>query len=71
MYCMKVDSYINSDAFLIHFFQDSLSRASFDWYMGLEYNKIQFWKDLSEAFFKQYKYNLDMAPTRLELQNQT
>jgi hypothetical protein len=26
--------------------------------------------DLSEAFLKKYKYNLDMAPTRLQLQNQ-
>ncbi|XP_050908975.1 uncharacterized protein LOC127122724 [Lathyrus oleraceus] len=39
--------------------------------MSLERSKIQSWRDLSEAFLKQYKYNLDMAPTRLQLQNQS
>lgn len=38
--------------------------------MSLERSKIRSWKDLSEAFLKQYKYNLDMAPTRIQLQNQ-
>lgn len=32
--------------------------------------RIRSWRDLSEAFLKQYKYNLDMAPARLQLQNQ-
>lgn len=63
-------SYIVNDDLLIHCFQDSLSGASLDWYMGLERTKIRSWRDLSEAFLKQYKYNLDMAPKRLQLQNQ-
>ncbi|XP_050897112.1 uncharacterized protein LOC127103924 [Lathyrus oleraceus] len=70
MYCRKMASYINNDDLIIHCFQDSLSGASLDWYMGLERSKIRSWKDLSEAFLKQYKYNLDMAPTRLQLRNQ-
>ncbi|XP_050916384.1 uncharacterized protein LOC127131511 [Lathyrus oleraceus] len=39
--------------------------------MSLESSKIRSWRDLSEEFWKQYKYNLDMAPTRLQLQNQS
>ncbi|XP_050889365.1 uncharacterized protein LOC127094590 [Lathyrus oleraceus] len=70
MYCRKMASYIDNDDLLIHCFQYSLSGASLDWYMGLERTKIWSWRDLSEAFLKQYKYNLDMAPTRLQLQNQ-
>lgn len=70
MYCRKMASYINNDELFIHCFWDSLYGASFDWYMSLECSKIRSWKDLSEAFLKQYKYNLDMAPTRLQLQNQ-
>lgn len=62
--------YIDNDALLIHCFQDCLSGESLDWYMGLERSKIWTWKDLFDAFLKQYKYNLDMAPTRLQLQNQ-
>ena len=38
--------------------------------MSSECSKIRSWKDLSEVFLKQYKYSLDMAPTRLQLQNQ-
>lgn len=70
MYYRKMASYIDNDDLLIHCFQDSLSRASLDWYMGLERTKIWSLRDLSEAFMKQYKYNLDMASTRLQLKNQ-
>lgn len=65
MYCRKMVSYIDNDDLLIHCFQDNLSGASLDWYIGLECTKIRSWRDLSEAFLKQYKYNVDMAPTRL------
>ncbi|XP_050877300.1 uncharacterized protein LOC127081056 [Lathyrus oleraceus] len=63
-------SYIDNDDLLIHCFQDSLYGASLDWYMSFEHPRIRSWRDLSEAFLKQYKYNLDMAPARLQLQNQ-
>lgn len=65
MYYRKMESYIDNDDLLIHCFQDSLSGASLEWYVGPKRSKIRSWKDLSEAFLKQYKYNLDMAPTRL------
>lgn len=70
MYYRKMASYIDNDDLLIHCFQDSLSGAFLDWYMGLEHTKIRSWRDLSEAFLKQYKYNRDMAPIRFQLQNQ-
>lgn len=63
-------SYIKNDELLIHYFKDNLSGASLDWYMSLESSKIRSWKDLFKAFLKKYKYKLDMAPTRLQLQNQ-
>ncbi|XP_050909293.1 uncharacterized protein LOC127123077 [Lathyrus oleraceus] len=71
MYCRKMASYIDNDNLLIHCFQDSLAGASLDWYMSQERSKIRSWRYLSEAFLKQYKYNLDMASTRLQLQNQS
>nr|KYP36349.1 hypothetical protein KK1_042536 [Cajanus cajan] len=37
--------------------------------MNLERGRIHTWKDLAEAFLKQYKYNMDMAPDRTQLQN--
>jgi len=37
--------------------------------MHLEPTRISSWKDLVDAFLKQYKYNMDMAPDRMQLQN--
>lgn len=37
--------------------------------MNLESGKIRTWKYLSDAFLNQYKYNMDMDPTILQLQN--
>ena len=37
--------------------------------MQLEKVHNQTWEDLANAFLKQYKYNLDMAPNCIQLQN--
>lgn len=52
MYCRKMTSYIDNDAFLIYCFQDSLFGGSLDWYMGLECIKIRSWKYIFDAFLK-------------------
>jgi hypothetical protein len=39
--------------------------------MQLERAQIQTWKDLIEAFLTQYKYNIGVAPTRMQLQGMT
>lgn len=70
MYCRKMTSYIDNVDLLVHCFQDNMFGASLNWYMGLERSKIISCKELFEAFLKTYKYNLDMAHTRLQLQNQ-
>ncbi|XP_027337055.1 uncharacterized protein LOC113850692 [Abrus precatorius] len=69
MYCRKMASHTHDDKLLIHFFQDSLIGGALSWYMHLERTCIRGWKDLADAFLKQYKYNIDMAPDRLQLQN--
>lgn len=69
MYFRKMAAYARNDKLLIHYFQDSLSGASLKWYMSLEKTHIQSWADLADAFMKQYKYNLDMAPDRRQLQS--
>lgn len=71
MYCRKMGFCAHDEKLLIHFFQDSLTGASLSWYMHLERAHISSWKDLVDAFLKQYKYNLDMAPDRIQLQNMT
>ncbi|WJX20399.1 hypothetical protein P8452_09959 [Trifolium repens] len=71
MYSRKMASYTNDDKLMIHCFQDSLAGASLNWYMQLEGSHIRSWRDLANAFIKQYQYNLDMAPSRTQLQNMT
>ncbi|XP_058725919.1 uncharacterized protein LOC131597227 [Vicia villosa] len=68
-YYRKMHVYSEDEGLLMHFFQDSLTGASFEWYMRLERANIRSWRDLVEAFIKQYQYNVDMAPNRTQLQN--
>ncbi|XP_050895943.1 uncharacterized protein LOC127102641 [Lathyrus oleraceus] len=70
-YCRKMAAYSSDDQLLMHFFQDSISGASLDWYMQLEGNHIRTWREMDEAFLKHYQYNTDMAPNCTQLQNLT
>ena len=69
MYYRKMASCSYDDKLLIHFFQDSLTGPILRWYSRLNRARVRCWKDLADAFLLQYKYNIDMAPDRLELQN--
>ena len=60
---------VHDEKLLMHFFQDSLSGAALNWYMRLDNTKIRSWKNLVDAFIKQYKYNMDIAPDRTNLSN--
>ncbi|RDX98228.1 hypothetical protein CR513_18887, partial [Mucuna pruriens] len=64
MYCRKMAAYIYDDKILIHCFQDSLTGQ-----LLAERGHVKTWRDLAEAFLKQYKYNKDMVPDRSRLQN--
>jgi len=68
-YCNKMAEVVHDEKLLMHFFQDSLSGAALSWYMRLDNTKIRKWKDLVDAFVKQYKYNMDITPDRTNLSN--
>ena len=53
----------------VHFFQDNLSGTQLDWFYQLERANVHNWEDLAAAFYKQYQYNVDLAPTRTQLQS--
>ena len=53
------------------FFQDSMSGTQLDWFYQLERANVHTWEDLAVAFYRQYKYNADLAPTRVKLQIMT
>jgi len=67
-YCNKMAEVVDDEKLLIHFFQDSLSGATLTWYMRLDNTKVKKWKDLVDAFMRQYKFNIDVGPNRLSLQ---
>ncbi|KAI5420236.1 hypothetical protein KIW84_044143 [Lathyrus oleraceus] len=67
MYVRKMSTQTDNDQLLIHYFQDSLTGAAPRWYMGLDSASVCTFNDLGEAFVKQYKYNVDMAPDRDQL----
>ena len=60
---------VHDEKLLMHFFQDKWSRATLSWYMRLDNTKIYSWKDLVDAFIKQYKYNMDITRDRKSLSN--
>ncbi|KAK5784603.1 hypothetical protein PVK06_039129 [Gossypium arboreum] len=69
MFCQRMTGYVNNDQLLIHCFQDSLIGSAAKWYNQLSRAKIKSWKDLAQAFMKQYSHITDMAPDRITLQS--
>ena len=67
-YVRKIQPYTADKNLWIHFFQDSLSGTQLEWFYQLEGANIRNWEDLATAFYKQYQYNSDLAPTRTQLQ---
>ncbi|GKV25036.1 hypothetical protein SLEP1_g34544 [Rubroshorea leprosula] len=71
MYAKKMAPYANDERVLIHYFQDSLSGPASVWFSTLDKKKIHTFKDVSQAFMKQYEYNMSLALTRDSLQKIT
>jgi hypothetical protein len=67
-YCNKMTEVVYDEKLLIHFFQDSLSDVALTWYIRLDNTKVKKWKDLVDAFIRQFKFNMDGGPDRLSLQ---
>src|ERR1051325_5826630 len=53
----------------MHYFQDSLSGTQLEWYYQLKNDRIRTWSDLADAFYRQYEYNAELTPTRMQLQS--
>ena len=68
-YCQKMGAYAKDEELLIHFFQESLIGVAVTWYANLEPSRVHSWKDLMVAFVRQYQYNFDIVPDRMQLQN--
>jgi len=62
-------AYSKDEKLLMHFFQERLIGAVVTWYTNLEPSQVHSWKDLMVAFIRQYQYNFNMAPNRMQLHN--
>ncbi|XP_050915290.1 uncharacterized protein LOC127130297 [Lathyrus oleraceus] len=71
MYYCRMAAHVENDKLMIHCFQDSLKGASSKWYLTLDQSRIKSFQDLSDAFIKHYKYNMDLAPNRRQLLSMT
>ena len=69
MYARKMSTHTEDQRMLIHYFRDSLTGVALRWYMSLDNTNIHNFNDLGEAFVKQYRYNLEMAPDRDQLKS--
>ena len=67
--CRKMGAYTKDEELLIHFVQESLTGVAVTWYAYLEPSRVHSWKDLMVAIVRQYQYNFDMVPDRMQLQN--
>ena len=52
---------------MIHLFQKSLTSLALKWFTALDMATIKTWNDLSQAFLKQYSFNLDLIPKHEDL----
>ena len=68
-YVQKIQPLTADRKLQVHFFQESLSGTQLEWFYQLEGTNIRTWEDLGAAFYKQYQYNTDLAPTRVPLKN--
>ena len=69
LYWRKMKAYTKDEKLLMHFFHESLTGAAVTWYTNLEPSRVHSWKDLMVSFIRQYHYNSDMAPNRMQLQS--
>ncbi|GLU06506.1 hypothetical protein SLE2022_235360 [Rubroshorea leprosula] len=56
MYARKMAPYANDEKVLIHYFQDNLSSSASVWFSTLDKKKIRTFKDVSQAYMKQYEF---------------
>ena len=66
-YVRKIQPHTADRNLWVHFFQESLSGTQLEWFYQLEGTNICNWEDLAVAFYRQYQYNADLAPTRTQL----
>ncbi|KAE9617713.1 putative retrotransposon gag domain-containing protein [Lupinus albus] len=66
-YATKMAMWSREDGFLICFFHESLTGPALEWYLELDLSRISRWTELADLFMDQYKFNVELTPTREQL----
>ena len=66
-YVRKIQPHTADRNLWVHLFQESLSGTQLEWFYQLEGASVRNWEDLVAAFYRQYQYNADLAPTHTQL----
>ncbi|XP_056158563.1 uncharacterized protein LOC130134846 [Syzygium oleosum] len=68
LYHVQMTPYVDNELLMIHAFQASLTGPALNWYLMKKINGLKTWKEVSEAFLKQYRFITDIIPTRDDLE---
>ena len=66
MFCRKMAPYRDNHPLLCQIFLTSLTGHVATWYLRLE--KTSSWREMANAFFEYYRFNIEIAPDRTILQ---
>ena len=53
---------------LAQMFQNTLTRATFRWFLNVEDNRARNWEDICREFHNQYKNNIEVDVTKRDLE---
>ncbi|KAL3748721.1 hypothetical protein ACJRO7_009890 [Eucalyptus globulus] len=68
MYHVRMAQYVKNEPLMIQSFHASLTGPALNWYIMKNVNLLDTWNDVADAFLKQYKFNMDIAPSREDLE---
>lgn len=62
MYHVRMAQYVKNEPLMIQSFHASLIGPALNWYIMKNINLLDTWIEVTDAFLKQYKFNMDIAP---------
>lgn len=68
MYHVRMAQYVKNEPLMIQSFHASLTGPALNWYIMKNINLLNTWIEMTDAFLKQYKFNMDIAPSREDLE---
>ncbi|XP_070048911.1 uncharacterized protein [Nicotiana tomentosiformis] len=68
-YCNQLIGAGINEELLMAYFGESLMGVASKWFMDQDTSRWYVWDDMARAFFKQFEYNIDIAPNRNSLSN--